>query len=369
MTIALPVLDVQLERLDVAVFEVPLGESESDGTLEWDAVTCVVVEAHGGDRTGLGYTYGTRAVAELVQSELEGVVLDRPVLDVPATWRAMDRALRNAGRAGAGAMALAAVDGALWDLAARLLDLPLCKLLGQARESVPVYGSGGFTSYGPGRVAHQVGEWVDMGIPRVKMKVGRCPQDDAERIAAARRAIGPEPSLMVDAKGAYSRVDARRWAQRLTEWDVTWLEEPVSSEDVEGLREVRERAPAGMAIAAGEYAWTLADFHRLLERRAVDVLQADVTRCGGITPFRQLDALCQAHGVPLSIHCAPAASLHPACASDALVHLEWFHDHVHVESLLFDGAPQPEAGVLRPDPSRPGNGLELKRADAAKYEG
>jgi L-alanine-DL-glutamate epimerase-like enolase superfamily enzyme len=281
----------------------------------------------------------------------------------------MDRALRNAGRVGPGAMALAAVDAALWDLVARLLDLPLCKLLGQARGEVPVYGSGGFTSYGPGRVAHQLGEWVDMGIPRVKMKVGRRPEEDPARVDAARRAIGDDATLMVDANGAYTHADAARWAQRFAEWVVTWLEEPVSSEDVEGLREVRERAPAGMAIAAGEYGWTLSDFHRLLEHRAVDVLQADVTRCGGITPLRRLDGLCQAHGVPLSLHCAPAAALHPGCASDALVHLEWFHDHIRVESLLFDGAPQPEGGALRPDPSRPGNGLELKRVDAAKYEG
>jgi L-alanine-DL-glutamate epimerase-like enolase superfamily enzyme len=148
---------------------------------------------------------------------------------------------------------------------------------------------------------------------------------------------------------------------------VTWFEEPVSSNDVSGLRLVRDRAPAGVAIAAGEYAWGLDDVRCLLEAGAVDVLQADVTRCGGITNLIRVDGLCRAHHVPFSAHCAPAISTHACCAMESLMHLEYFHDHVRIEQLLFDGAPSPEQGRLAPDPDRPGLGLELKRPDAARF--
>jgi L-alanine-DL-glutamate epimerase-like enolase superfamily enzyme len=120
-----------------------------------------------------------------------------------------------------------------------------------------------------------------------------------------------------------------------------------------------------MTIAAGEYATSAFAFRSLLG--AVDVLQADVTRCGGITGFLQADALCFAHGTPLSAHCAPALAVHPMAASQQGRHIEWFHDHVRIESLLFDGALMPEHGALRPDPSRPGHGMTLKRREAERY--
>jgi L-alanine-DL-glutamate epimerase-like enolase superfamily enzyme len=367
MAATLPALDATIESIGVSTYTIPLGETESDGTLEWDSTTCVVVEAHAGGCTGLGYTYGDRSVADFIRSQLAGVVQERPALDPAAASCAMQRTIRNAGRPGVGAMAIAAVDNALWDLEARLLDVPLCKLLGQVHDAVPIYGSGGFTSYGPDRVAEQLAGWAQQGIPRVKLKVGRAPDEDPPRLAAARRAVGDDVELMVDANGAYTRKQALEWAQRFAEeWGVKYFEEPVTSEDLAGLALVRDGAPAGMAIAAGEYAWTLPDFLALADR--VDVLQADVTRCGGITNFRRVDGLCKARAMPFSVHCAPALSVHPACAMETLAHLEFFHDHVRVETLLFDGTLDPHGGVLRPDLGRAGNGLELKRSDAARYE-
>jgi L-alanine-DL-glutamate epimerase-like enolase superfamily enzyme len=140
---------------------------------------------------------------------------------------------------------------------------------------------------------------------------------------------------------------------------VSWLEEPLSSDDLAGLRALRERAPEGLAIAAGEYAWSPMDARRMLQAGAVDVLQLDVTRCGGITGALMIDALAWAHGVPTSLHCAPAASVHAGAAMRTLVHLEHFHDHVRVEHEIFDGAPAPDGGELRP-PDRPGLGLEVR---------
>jgi L-alanine-DL-glutamate epimerase-like enolase superfamily enzyme len=356
-----------VERLEACAYTIPTDEPESDGTLEWSSTTMVVVEAHAGGATGVGYTYGDRSLAEFIRSQLAEVVLGADVMAPPAAWSAMQQAIRNAGQSGAGAMALSAVDIALWDLKARVLELPLIDVLPRFRDSVPVYGSGGFTSYSLERLQEQVVGWSAAGIPRVKMKVGRRPDEDEARLRAARDAIGDATELMVDANGAYGRKQALAWAERFAGAGVTWLEEPVSSEDLEGLRLLRDRAPAGLEIAAGEYAWRLPDLGRFLEAGAVDVLQADVTRCGGITGMLGADALCRRHGVPFSAHCAPAVSAHACCAMETLRHLEYFHDHVRAEALLFDGTLQPDGGLLRPDRSRAGLGIELRRADAARF--
>src|SRR5581483_8336395 len=148
---------------------------------------------------------------------------------------------------------------------------------------------------------------------------------------------------------------------------VTWFEEPVSSDDLEGLRLLRDRAPAGMDITAGEYGYDLFYFRRMLEAGAVDVLQADATRCLGITGFLRVGALCEAQPLPLSAHCGPSLHVHPCCAVTPVRHIEYFHDHVRIEHLLFDGALTPRHGALAPDVSRPGMGLEFKRADAERY--
>ena len=258
-------------------------------------------------------------------------------------------------------------NSALWDLKARLLGVPLVRLLGAARPRVPLYGSGGFTSYSLERLQSQLAGWVEQGIPRVKMKVGSHPREDPRRVEAARRAIGAGPELFVDANGAYTARQALALAERFAQQEVSWFEEPVSSEDLAGLHLVRSRIPAGMQVAAGEYAQDGPTFRRLLESGAVDVLQADATRCGGISGFLQVDALCDLYGVPLSAHCAPALHAHVTCAARRLVHLEYFHDHVRLEHLLFDGVPRLVDGTLEPDLSRPGLGLDFKRADAAPY--
>jgi L-alanine-DL-glutamate epimerase-like enolase superfamily enzyme len=292
-------------------------------------------------------------------------VRGRDALDVGGVWDAMSLELRNAGRPGIGMMALSAVDLALWDVKARLLERPLVSLLAAEHEAVPVYGSGGFTSYSLERIREQLGGWVAHGIPRVKMKVSRNPAQDPARLDTARSAIG-DAELYVDANGALSREQAVEWADHFRrEWDVTWFEEPVSSEDTEGLALLRERRPAGLDIAAGEYAYLLSDFTCLAG--CVDCLQADVTRCGGISGLLRATALAASRGLEVSAHCAPAVSAHAFAAVPNLRHLEYFHDHVRIEALLFDGVLVPEGGALRPDRTRPGLGLELKSADAEKF--
>lgn len=356
-----------IEEMDVAAYTIPTDAPEEDGTSAWDRTTLVVVQADAGGKHGVGYTYAGTATAHLIREKLASVVRGRDALAVPAVWEAMVHSIRNLGRPGICSMAIAAVDACLWDLKARLLDVPLVTLLGAAHEGAPVYGSGGFTSYSTAQLQEQLGGWVSRGISRVKMKIGARPDQDLDRVRAARQAIGTEAELFVDANGAYSRKQALAFADAFTECRVSWFEEPVSADDLVGLRLLRDRAPAGMEIAAGEYGYDLCYFRRMLEAESVDVLQADATRCAGISGFLQVGALCQARSLELSAHCAPSLHAHPACALIPFRHLEYFHDHARIEHMLFDGALTPLKGVLSPDRSRPGLGLEFKRADAERY--
>lgn len=358
---------VPIDALTVSAFRIPTDAPESDGTLEWDSTTLVTVELRAGGRAALGYTYADTATAQLVGDRLAPLLQGREALDIPARHADMARALRNLGRPGIAAMALSAVDNALWDLKAKLFGVSLAVLLGRCRPAIPAYGSGGFTSYARERLCEQLGGWSDAGLRFVKMKVGREAAADVVRVRAVRRRLAPQTALFVDANGAYTRKQALAQAELFASEEVTWFEEPVSSDDLDGLRLLRDRAPAGMAISAGEYGYDAVYFRRMLAAGAVDVLQADATRCGGISGFLEAAALCAAAGVPLSSHCAPSLHAAPCCAARPAVHLEYFHDHARIEALLFDGAAAPHDGLIAPDARRPGLGLELKARDAERF--
>jgi L-alanine-DL-glutamate epimerase-like enolase superfamily enzyme len=357
----------RIEKVAARAFRIPTDAPESDGTLEWDATTLVLTEISAGGEKGVGYTYASAAAAKVITETLVDVLNGQEAFGIPRLWNAMVARVRNLGSRGICACAISAIDVALWDLKAKVIGLPVVQLLGAQRDEVAIYGSGGFTSYTDKRLKDQLAGWARRdGCRAVKMKVGRDPARDPERVAAARSAIG-DAELYVDANGALSRKQALALARECEELAVTWFEEPVSSDDLEGLRLIRDRAPPGMDIAAGEYGYEPFYFRRILEAGAVDVLQADATRCGGFTGFLKAAALADAHGLPFSGHTAPALHLHAAAAAPRLKNLEWFHDHVRIEHMLFDGSPSPENGVIRPDLSRPGLGLAFKEKDAAQF--
>jgi L-alanine-DL-glutamate epimerase-like enolase superfamily enzyme len=356
-----------ITNVRVAAYKIPTASPEADGTAEWDSTTLVTVHAEAGGAIGFGYTYADVSTATLIDDRLKDIILGRDPFSIDAAWAAMIRSVRNLGRRGIAAMAISAVDNALWDLKAKLLGVPLVTLLGSVRESAPVYGSGGFTSYSIDELRKQLGGWVADGIPRVKMKIGRGAGADRERVAAARDAIGNDCELFVDANGAYSRKLAQEQAEIFSAYDVRWFEEPVSSDDLEGLRLLRDRAPASMEIAAGEYGYEIMYFDQMIAAEAVDVLQADATRCCGITGFLKTSAICEARSMPLSAHCAPSLHRPLGCALLPLRHLEYFFDHARIESMLFDGFSAPVGGSLFPDLSRPGIGVELKERDAERF--
>lgn len=357
----------KVERLDVLAYTVPTASPESDGTLSWNKTTIVIVEPICRGIKGIGYSYASTSAAFLIRDVLQEAVIGSDPMNIARTWASMARLVRNVGRPGVASMAISAVDNALWDLKAKLLGIPIVTLLGAARPAIDVYGSGGFTSYRLDELQRQLSDWVQSGIKKVKMKVGRDPARDPARVHAARMAIGAEPELFVDANGAYTEKQALLLADRFAEERVAWFEEPVSSDDLAALHLIRQRAPSGMDIAAGEYGFDPRYFQRMLKAEAVDVLQADATRCGGVTGFMLVSDLCVASGVPLSAHTAPTLHGQLCCAALAARDVEYFFDHYRIEDLFFEGALQPKNGQLHPDPSRPGLGIELKRRQAERY--
>lgn len=359
--------EAAISSIRVAAYRVPTDRPEADGTLAWDATTMVTCEIGASGQTGFGYTYADRATALFVTDVLAPVLEGRDGLATAARWRDMVDAVRNHGRAGVAAMAISACDAALHDLRGKHMDQPLSSLLGRRRESVPLYGSGGFTSYSHDELAQQIEEWVEAGFKSLKIKVTGDPDTEADRIVDARKTAGDAADLMIDANGACSRKEALQMAEIAADQGVVWFEEPVSSDDLEGLRVLRDRGPSGMDIAAGEYGYDAFHFQSLLRSNAVDVLQVDATRCCGITGLLQADAMAWAAGVPLSLHCAPALHMQAATCLQRLKHLEWFHDHVRLESMLLDGAAEAKDGHAVPDLTGPGLGLALKRQDAEPY--
>ena len=363
-------LNAPVTSLNASVYTIPTDAFEGDGTLTWDATTMVVVTARAGDVVGTGWTYGPQACATVVSDQLARVVIRRDAMDVGGCFDAMVKATRNGGRSGPIGYAISAVDTALWDLKARLLDLPLHRLLGTVHAKVPVYGSGGFTSYNESQLAQQLSHWaIDQRIPRVKIKIGESRGSDVgrdlTRMAQARSVIGDQTELFVDANGGYTRKQAVRVMAAAADLDIRWFEEPVSSDNLDGLREVRNKVPAD--VTAGEYGSDVYYFQRMCAADAVDCLQADLSRCGGITEWMRAAAVAASFGLEISGHCAPHLHVHAASATPNLRHLEWFHDHVRIERMFFAGTLDPDDGYIEPSRDAPGNGLAFRSRDAAVF--
>ncbi len=361
---------MKITSIESSVYRVPTVRPEADGTIAWDSTTMVIVEATAENgESGLGYSYAAAAAGELIGEMLANPLIGMDTEDVGAAWDRMIYSVRNVGRPGIGSAAISAVDIALWDLKARLAGKALFELLGPHRRSVPIYGSGGFTTDTLKQLTDQLAGWVEQGIPRVKMKIGKDfgtrPQEDIERIRAARKAIGPDAELFVDANGAYSDKQAIDLAQRFAEMGVSYFEEPVPFDFLKQLAFIRQRIP--MDLASGEYGYDPYKFRDVLAAGAVDIMQADATRCMGVTGCRIAADLAFSHGIRFSTHTAPTVHAHVGCAVPQISHLEYFYDHVRIEDMFFDGVLRPREGALYPDSGRPGLGVQLKRQAAEPY--
>ncbi len=358
----------KIDKLEVHAYKIPTDQPESDGTLQWDSTTMVAVFINAAGETGFGYTYADVSAASFIRNNFREIAVGQNPLDIEKIVYKAHRSIRNNGNCGIAFMALSALDVALWDLKAKLLSISLAELLGRAQNDVLVYGSGGFTSYSDEKLSEQLGNWSGQGFTQVKIKIGRDPAKDLRRLQVARDAISPDTALFVDANGAYTIQQALKMAEEFAKYNVQWYEEPVSSDNLKGLAFVRDHCPAGNQVAAGEYGFGLPYFRNMLENHAVDVLQADATRCGGISGFLKAGRLAEAFQVPFSFHCAPSLHIHAAVALPGFFTGEYFHDHVRIEKMLLDGFREPVNGRIAPDTGRPGLGLDFKHADAEKYK-
>ncbi len=359
---------ILIKDLKVGAYKIPTLTHEADGTISWDSTTLVLVEIDAADVSGIGYTYAHHATTVVINNILKKIIVNANAFDIASLNAKMIAAIRNQGQTGIAMMAVSAIDNALWDLKAKLLNVPLCNLTGKAKESMLIYGSGGFTNYTKKQLQEQLGGWVADGIQHVKMKIGTDAAEDVERVRQARAAIGKDAKLFVDANGGYTIKQAIEKCNEFNNYNVCWLEEPVTSDNLEGLHFIRGQVPPAVNIAAGEYGYNLPYFYHMLNANAVDILQADATRCGGLTNFIKVAALAEARQIPFSSHCAPALHLHAAVGLPGFYIAEYFFDHARIENMLFDGVMQPVNGRIFPDLSRPGMGLEFKHKDAEKYK-
>ena len=359
---------ILIKDLKVSAYKVPTDLPEADGTIEWNSTTMVLVEITASGKTGIGYTYAHDAAGIVIEKTLKQIVVRKNAMNIDSITLSMICAIRNNGDCGIAMMAVSAVDNALWDLKAKILNLPLCSLLGQVKDAMLIYGSGGFTSYSNAQTQKQFENWASQSITRFKMKIGSEPDKDVERIKAARKAIGTNAELFVDANGAYTVKQALQKADAFNEYNVSWYEEPVTSANLKGLHFIRGHAPYKINIAAGEYGYNLPYFDKMLHAGAVDILQADATRCGGISYFMKVGYMTEAFQIPFSSHCAPSLHLHATLALPSFYIAEYFHDHIRIEKMFFDGVTSPKDGMIYPDMSKPGIGLTLKEKDMLKYK-
>ncbi len=225
-----------ISGLKAAAYRIPTDAPEADGTFAWDSTTLVIVSVEAGGQSSIGYTYADASIVSLMRGPLAEAIRGIDSFDISGAWMAMQRRVRNLGRSGLAACAISAIDAALWDAKARTLNLPLASLLGRCRDSTPIYGSGGFTTYSAEQLRAQLTGWVERdGCRFVKIKIGSEPERDPERVMQAKSTIG-DRELFVDANGAFSVKQALTFLEQCADADIRWFEEPVTSDDLPGLR-------------------------------------------------------------------------------------------------------------------------------------
>lgn len=307
--------------------------------------------------TGVGFSYSKRAGGPAQYAHAREVAPDlvgEDPSDIGRLWTKLVWAGASVGRSGASTQALAAFDVALWDLKAKRADLPLAKLLGAHRDSVRCYNtSGGFLHESIEQVKENATRTLESGIGGIKIKVGQPDwREDLRRVAAVREHIGDGVPLMVDANQQWDRPTAMRVSQALEEFDLVWIEEPLDAYDAEGHAELARALTT--AVASGEMLTSVGEHYELIRHRAVDILQPDAPRVGGITQFLKLATLAEHANLGLAPHYAMEIHVHLAAAYPAepwVEHFDWLYP-------LFNERLETSGGRMHLS-GRPGLGITL----------
>lgn len=316
-----------IHSVTIGFYRVPLPSVLTDSThgimRDFELATIVVRDDDGAEGTGYTFTVGRNggAIANILEREIAPLVIGRDAANIEALWHALWWELHYGGRGGPTVLAISAFDMALWDLKARKQSEPLWKLLGGFSERVPCYAGGIDLELPLPDLLAQTDRNLERGFRAIKMKVGRKRlSEDVERVAAMRKHLGPDFPLMADANMKWTVDDAIRAARAFAPYDLTWLEEPISPDDIAGhARVVRD---GGLPIAAGENLRSLWDFKHLIASGGVTFPEPDVTNCGGVTHFMKIAHLAEAFNLPVTSHGAHDVTVHLLAAVPNRSYLE-----------------------------------------------
>jgi L-alanine-DL-glutamate epimerase-like enolase superfamily enzyme len=351
--------DVRTEWL-----RVPISPAIADATHVLRFMDLILVEVRAGEFCGssymLSFDYGPAVLRGLVDQELKRRVLGMEADDIRAVYETNLRATEYIGREGVAMWGTAAIDVALWDLLARRLGVPVSLLFGAITKAVPVYGSGGWISYTDEQLADEVSRYVSRGFAGVKIKIGGDEDRDVERVRAARRAIGTDRKLMVDANQGLTLERALRLARRLEEFRLEWFEEPFPKDDLESYARLSNATE--IPLAAGEREFGVPPFRRLVAARCLSVVQPDLLRVGGVTGWRQVAGLADSYLLRIAPHFYREYDVHLAAAQPNLIAIESFD---WLDPLL--EAPFEVRDGLAAVPDRPGFGVTFRQEAIREY--
>ncbi len=356
--------DVKIKAIHSYIIETKAKGNFSDATRKVETIGYVVVDIITNQGShGLGITYhevGGEAICEFIQKSIGPKLLGRSPLETETLYDEVFAYMRGVGRRGLAFCAYSALDIALWDLKAKLFGLPLYRILGGTRSKIPCYASGGWTSYSTEQLVEEVKQMVAAGFRLVKIKIGvdggTNPNEDARRILAVSKAVGPDIGIMIDANNAFSSAVALRLAYKLQDCNIVFFEEPVFADDTPGL--ARFRNAGVLPCASGEHEYTRFGARDLLVNGCVDYLQCDITRCGGITEGQKIIALAQAYNIPYAPHGFDIIHMHILSPYANGVFAESLFMFDELVKNTFTNAPLPENGFIQ-IPNRPGLGLDL----------
>ena len=310
---------------------------------------------------GLGVGQAAPGARQVVEATLRRILIGQDPFNIEKLWNDMFWHIRGFGRKGVAFCALSAVDTGLWDLKAKALGLPLYRLLGPYTDTVPVYGSGGWTNMSEDELVAEMVGYVEQGIARVKMKVGkdfgRSEREDLQRLAAVRKAVGDDVAIYVDANNGYYAKQAIYMAKEFEQFQVGWFEEPVLADDIQGLAEIRQAI--NIPVATGEHEYTKYGFKDLIARGGADIVQPDVGRVGGVTEWMKVAHVAHAFNLPVAPHAVQLVHLHLGCATPNLKVVEHLGTALEGDAIWYTEIPEPKDGMWAPFPDRPGLGLEL----------
>ena len=310
---------------------------------------------------GLGIGQASPGVRQVIEADLKGLLIGQDPFNIEKLWNDMFWRVRGYGRKGVAFCALSAVDIGLWDLKAKALGLPLYELLGPFTDSVPIYGSGGWTNLTQEELVAEMAGYVEQGIKRVKMKVGKdfgkSEREDLQRLAAVRKTLGDDVAIYVDANNGYYSKQAIYMAKEFEQFQVGWCEEPVLADDITGLAEIKHAT--SIPIATGEHEYTKHGFRELIAGGGVDIVQPDVGRVGGVTEWMKVAHMAHAFNLPVAPHAVQLVHLHVACATPNLKVVEYMNTALEGDRVWYTEFPQQSGGLWSPFPDKPGLGLEL----------